>query len=258
MARRNDKGTLLLFLVGGVAFIIAKTFEFVMDNILAVGILVGVGLGIFALIKYKDHYDDKKEKERNIQNANLKGIKEKYEQAKNQIEDSRKHLLFKIDQINTDLLHYTRKSLNTDTQNLYDPVKANSDLNNILKTKQSNNNEIWDLLYDNRKFPHENPEKEFDQRIKKIELFNEPKYFSQKDNTQEKSKNEFTIKIEQEKTDYNKNLKSQFNSGANEVEQKVISLKEMLKKSKEKWQSEYQNFENEKAQKNNESLGSVV
>lgn len=251
MARRNDKGTGLLILLGIVGFIIAKTFEFVMENIVPVGILIGVGLAIFALIKYKDHYDDKKERERNIQNANLKGIRESHEQLIVQIEEYRENTLFKIEQINKDLENHRSRELEA-SKEIYDPVKAISKLKNILNEEYINNNEIWDLIYDNRIFIHENPKTEFENRIRKIEILNEPKYFIQKENLQSQVKKDLISQIAQNKIEFNQNLKSKYNSTISEVNERIELLTKKLKKKEEEWLTEFQSFKNEKQKRNTE------
>lgn len=249
MARRNDKGTGLLILVGIVVFIIVKAMEFVMENILPVGILVGLGLGIFALVKYKDYYDEKKETERNIQNANLKGIKEKYEQSINQIDDFQENTLSKIERINRDLKSYRTRELQA-LRSSYDPVEAISNLKNILSREHIYSNEIWDLIYDNQKFIHENPKNEFDRKIKNIEFLDEPKYFIQKEKSQINSKNNFVTQIEKIKIENNQKLKSRYQTALKEINDGIESLTKNLKNSEEEWLSEFENFENEKQRRN--------
>jgi len=251
MARRNDKGTGLLILLGIVGFIVVKTFEFVMENIVPVGILIGVGLAIFALIKYKDHQDDKKEKERNIQNANLKGIRDRYELSIVQIEKFRENATIEIDQIQRDI--ESQRSIELQVANeTYDPVIAISKLKNILNEDFTNYNEIWDLIYDNRTFLHENPKTKFDNRIRAIEILNEPKYFVQEENSKSKIKENQKAQIEISKIEFNQNLKSKYNSAISEVNERIEFLAKKLEKKEEEWLSELQHFENEKERRNDE------
>lgn len=251
MAKKDDAAFGLLAIIAGVIFILTKVFQFVVDNILIIGIIVGTALVIFALIKFLEHQEGKKQNERNIQNTILKSNKEKYHLSVNQIDKSHKKILFKLEQINKELENHQIKS----TRSLkvsYDPVEAISNLKNILKKGIKNQNEIWDLLFDSREFTFANPKIEFEDRIKEIHFFDEPQYFEQKENLKEKRNNQLAIKIEQDIIEYNQTLKSQYNSAINEVKNKLESLTKKLEKKEEEWSVKFQSFENEKNRKNGE------
>ena len=79
-------------------------------------------------------------------------------------------------------------------------------MKNILNEEYINKNEIWDLIYDNRIFTHQNPKNEFENRIRKIETLNEPKYFIQQEKSNTKDKNDlitftFVVMIEPSDTE---------------------------------------------------------
>ena len=117
----------------------------------------------------------------------------------------------------------------------HNPVEAISKLKNILNEEPINKNETWDLLYDNQIFPHENPKYEFENRIRKIEILNEPKYFISNEKSQTKLKNDLISPIEQIKIDLNQNLKIKYISALSEVNGRIELLKKNLKKQEEVW-----------------------
>jgi cytochrome c biogenesis protein CcdA len=73
MARRNNKATVLLIVLGFVAFIVAIIIEIVIDNIIVIGAIAGIVLLIFGIIKFIKRQDLKKQKQLNIHNAIIKG-----------------------------------------------------------------------------------------------------------------------------------------------------------------------------------------
>ena len=251
MARRNDKATGLLVIVGFILFIITKVFEFIMENILVIGILAGVGLGIFALIKFIEHRDDKKQREKNIQNAILKGNKEKYDNSKINIQQFRENILFKIESINKELDNYRIKELQA-LKISYQPVEVISKLQNVLNNDHLDKSDNWNLIRDNRKFTHENPENEFLVRIQEIEVLKEPKYFIQKEELRTNGNNDLLIKIAQGKIEYNQKLKSYYDSAIKEINERTELLTQKLKIKEEEWLSEFQSFEKEKDMRNSE------
>lgn len=251
MAKKNDKAFGLLILVGLAILVLSKIFEFVMDNILIVGIIAGSSLVIFGIFKYNEHQEVERQNERNVQNTILRSIKEKYTKAIDRIDERRKKILFRIEQINNDLENYQTKSINS-LKIVYDPVKAISNLNNVLKKGYTDKNKIWDLLYDKKIFTHPNPKIEFEKKINEIDLIDEPQYFQQKGNLKVKRNNHLAIKTEQDKIEYNQTLKSQYNSAINEIHKKIESLTKRLEKEEQEWSAKFQHFENKKNLKNYE------
>ncbi len=251
MAKKNDKAFILLVLVGLVILVLSKIFEFVIDNILVVGIIGGAGLAIFGIYKYIEHQEVERQNERNVQNTILKSIKEKYNQAIDRIDVKRKRILSQIEQINNDLENHQTKRTNS-LNIAYDPVKAISNLKNILKKERPDKNKIWDFLYDKRLFAHPKPKIEFEKRINEINLFDEPQFFQKKENLKVKRNNHLAIKIEQDKIEFNQTLKSQYNSAVNEIKKEIESLTKSLEIKDEEWSTIFQDFKNEKNHKNKE------
>lgn len=258
MAKKNDKAFGLLFLVGIVVLIISKIFEFIYDNIVVIGILLALGLTIYAIAEYIEHKEIKKQKEKQIQNAMLKSIeekkakeelqiKEKYKQEKQKIERSKENLLIKLNDINTDLSDLHFKTI-TATK-IYNPLESISKLNNILKTERISGSEIWNLFYDTSEYDLINPKNQFEQRIKYLGSVDEPNYFEILNINNEVNNNQSNL-IEQKKVEYNKNLKSIYNTSLEIIKNHLNELTEKYSKKGEIWSSDFAKFERLKKEKN--------
>ncbi|WP_411030170.1 restriction endonuclease [Spongiimicrobium sp. 3-5] len=246
MARRNDKATGLLIIVGFVVFIIAKVFEFIMDNIVVIGVIVGIALVIFAVVKFIEHQDSKKQKKRNIHNAILKGLNEKYEQEKSRIENKKERIFQSLQKIENDIIALENKQ-NTYNDS-YDPIRAISKLQNILKVKTLSLNEIWDLFYDQGEFKVINLNQRFEEKIRLVDEINKPEYFELKQNTENKDK--LSTEIEQKKKELNESLKSIYTSNLNSTKNKIHEFKEKYKQKGKLWTLELEKFKEKQKQKN--------
>lgn len=258
MAKKDDKAFGLLILVGIVVFIISKIFEFIYDNIVVIGILIALGLTIFALVKYIEHKELKKQKEQEIQNAILKSveeknakeehqIEEKYRQEKQKIERSKENLLIKLNDIDTNLNDLQFKK--TTTNKIYNPLESISKLNNILKTERVSSSKIWNLFYDTTEYDIINVKNQFEQRIKYLGSVNEPNYFEILKFNNEETDNQSNI-IEQKKAEYNKILKSNYNTFFETIKKLVDELTEKYAEKGNIWSSEFAKFEQLKKEKN--------
>lgn len=240
MARRNDKDTGLIFLVGLVLVIIAKISEFVVENIVIIGAIVGGVLIIFAVKKFIKHQDSKRQKELNIHNAILKGLNQKYEKEKSIIESKKEKIFQSFREIENDLISLEQKS--ETFNNSYDPIKAIFKLQNILKTNTINSNEIWDLLYNQEEYKSVNPNKLFQEKIKSIEKIEQLEYFHPKEIKDKRSE-----EVEKKKNDLNQSIKSRYNTSIDSIENRISELKSEYGRKGEEWNLEYENFlENQK------------
>ncbi|MFD0797054.1 restriction endonuclease [Maribacter chungangensis] len=246
MARRNDKATGLLIIVGFVVFIIAKVFEFIMDNIVVIGVIVGIALVIFAVVKFIEHQDSKKQQKLNIHNAILKGLNEKYEQEKSRIENKKERIFQSLQKIQNDIIALENKQ-NTYNDS-YDPIRAISKLQNILKVKTLSLNEIWDLFYDQGEFKVINLNQRFEEKIRLVDEINKPEFFELKQNTENKDK--LSTEIEQKKKELNQSLKSIYTSNLNSTKNKIHELNERYKQKGKLWTLELEKFKEKQKQKN--------
>ncbi|GAA4943229.1 hypothetical protein GCM10023314_15410 [Algibacter agarivorans] len=246
MARRNDKATGLLIIIGFVVFIIAKVFEFIMDYIVVIGVIVGIALVIFAVVKFIEHQDSKKQQKLNIHNAILKGLNEKYEQEKSRIENKKERIFQSLQKIQNDIIALENKQ-NTYNDS-YDPIRAISKLQNILKVKTLSLNEIWDLFYDQGEFKVINLNQRFEEKIRLVDEINKPEYFELKPNTENKDK--LSTEIEQKKKELNQSLKSIYTSNLNSTKNKIHELKERYKQKGKLWTLELEKFKEKQKQKN--------
>jgi restriction system protein len=248
MARRNDKATGLLIILGLVVFIISKVFEFVIDNILVIGAIIGVALVIFAIVKIIEHHDNKKENELNIHNAILNGLIEKYEKEKNKIEKTKEKVFLTLEKIESDLIVLEQK---TDTfNNSYDPIKAISNLQNILKKETISCNNIWDLFYDHSEYELINLNKHFKEEINDIDSINQPEYFETNQTGDIKDKH--LSEIEHKKLELNQELKSLYTSNINSTNKRILELTEKYKQKGVLWSLEQEKFKEQQKQKNDE------
>ncbi len=247
MARGDDKATGLLIIVVFIVFIIAKVFEFIMDNIVFIGAIVGIALVIFTVVKFIEYQDSKKQQKLNIYNTILKGLNKKYKKEKSKIENKKKKILQALKRIENDLIALEHK------QNIYndsyDPIRAISKLQNILKIKTLSLNEIWDLFYDQDEFKVVNVNQRFKEKIRLVDEINQPEYFELKQNTGNKGK--LSIEIEQKKKELNQNLKSIYTSNLNSTKNKIREFKEKYKQKGILWTLEFEKFKEKQKQKNN-------
>lgn len=240
MGRRNDKATGFLILLGLVVFIIAKLLEFVVENIVVIGSIIGVVLIIFAIVKFIEYQDSKKQKELNIHHAILKGLNEKYEERKGKIESDKENILKSLREIENDLNILERESETLNT--FYDPIEAVSKLQNILKTNTISSGQIWDLLYNREEYKFVNPNKLFQEKIKSLKKIEEPEYFQPKE-----VKVKYSEEVEKKKNDLNQSIKSIFNNSNDCIGNRIAELKSEYERRGEEWNLEYENFiENQK------------
>ena len=247
MAKKDDAFFGLLMLVGIVVFILSKVFEFILENIIIIGVVVFVCLFILALVRYFKHADEVSEKERNIQIAVLKGMQLNYQDEKRQIERSKENLSEKLSQIDSDLEKL--KFENYNANNLYDPVEAIANLKNILKRQSVNYSEIWEILYDKTEFDFANPRTEFEKKIKYLGLVKEPKYFELTNYNTTKKQNQ-KAEIEEKKKEYNQDLISLYDSYSKIINNRITQLTEKYANKGRIWTSDFEKFEFNKKQRN--------
>lgn len=245
MARRNDKATGLLILVGLVLFIIVKLFEFVVDNIVVVGSIFGVVLGIFAIVKLIELQDSKKQKELNIHKAILKGLNEKHKRQKDKIENDKEKILNSLQQIENDLSSLEKES--ETLNNFYDPIKAISKLQNILKTSTIRQNVIWDLLYDRKEYKSVNPNKLFQEKVKLIETIEQPQYFQVFE-----KKDKLSEEIEHKKNELNQSLESVYNIARDCIDDRISELEVKYAEKGAIWNLKHKKFIEKQKQTNTE------
>ncbi|MCB0744887.1 MAG: restriction endonuclease [Ignavibacteriae bacterium] len=217
-----------------------------MDNIVVIGVIVGIALVIFAVVKFIEHQDSKKQQKLNIHNAILKGLNEKYEQEKSRIENKKERIFQSLQKIQNDIIALENKQ-NTYNDS-YDPIRAISKLQNILKVKTLSLNEIWDLFYDQGEFKVINLNQRFEEKIRLVDEINKPEYFELKQNTENKDK--LSTEIEQKKKELNQSLKSIYTSNLNSTKNKIHELKERYKQKGKLWTLELEKFKEKQKQKN--------
>ncbi|RNC91821.1 MAG: restriction endonuclease [Allomuricauda sp.] len=235
MARRNDKGSALLILVGLLTLIIIKIFEFVVENIVIIGSIVGVVIIIFAILKLIENQDSRKQKELDLHNAILKDLNEKYEKQKVKIESDKESLLSSLREIENDL-----GILEKDSEKFsgsYDPIEAISKLQNILKTDTIKSNEIWDLLYTSEEFKSVNTNKLFLEKVKSLEKIEQPDYIQTGEIKDKRSE-----EVEKKKKELNKSIKIIYNDNVDFIENRISELILSYTQKGEKWNIEYEKF----------------